>query len=90
MFLVSFPILSGSAMPPKSKRARQSLEAAQGEIQRDVEERIARASKAFGALCKPVFHDGDLSLKTKRLVYRAHTHTHTHTHTHSILSSPQM
>lgn len=28
VFLVSFPILSGSAMPPKSKRARQSLEAA--------------------------------------------------------------
>ena len=36
-----------------------------------MEEGIAHASKAFGALCKPVFHDGDLSLKTKRLVYCA-------------------
>ena len=42
-----------------------------GEIMKDVEERIARASKAFGALCRPVFHDSTLSLATKRMVYRA-------------------
>ena len=43
----------------------------QGEIVKDVEDKIARASRAFGALCKPVFRDGDLSNKTKRMVYRA-------------------
>ena len=42
-----------------------------GEIMKDVEERIARASKAFGTLCRPVFHDSSLSLVTKRMVYRA-------------------
>lgn len=42
-----------------------------GGITKDVEDRIARASKAFGALCRPVFGDKDLSLRTKRLVYRA-------------------
>ena len=42
-----------------------------GEIMKDVEERIARASKAFGALCRPVFRDSSLSLVTKRMVYRA-------------------
>ena len=34
-------------------------------------ERIAKASKAFGALRMPVFRDSNLSLKTKRLVYKA-------------------
>ena len=42
-----------------------------GGIERDEQDRIARASRAFGALSKPVFHDNDLSLLTKRLVYRA-------------------
>ena len=42
-----------------------------GGITKDVEDRIARASKAFGALRRPVFGDKDLSLRTKRLVYRA-------------------
>ncbi len=42
-----------------------------GEIINDVEERVARASRAFGALCRLVFHDGTLSLTTKRMVYRA-------------------
>ena len=40
-----------------------------GETTKDVEERIARASKAFGALCRPVFRDSTLSLVTKRMVY---------------------
>ena len=37
----------------------------------DVEDRIARASQAFGTLCKPVFQDDDLSLRIKRMVYKA-------------------
>ena len=41
------------------------------DVKRDVEDRIARASKAFGALKRPVFRDNDISLRTKRLVYRA-------------------
>ena len=40
-----------------------------GETMKDVEERITRASKAFGALCRPVFRDSTLSLVTKRMVY---------------------
>ena len=44
---------------------------AQGETLKDVENRIARASSAFGALCRPVFQDNSLSMKTRRMVYRA-------------------
>ena len=36
-----------------------------GEILLDVEYKIARASRAFGALCKPVFNDGNLSRRTE-------------------------
>ena len=43
----------------------------QGELAKDMEDKIARASRAFGALCRPVFRDDDLSNKTKRMVYRA-------------------
>ena len=41
---------------------------AHGELLKDVEDTVA-----FGAFCRPVFHGGDLSLKTKRMVhaYRA-------------------
>ncbi len=42
-----------------------------GSIKNDVEDRIAKASRAFGDLKRPVFGDKDLSLATKRLVYRA-------------------
>ena len=42
-----------------------------GEIWMDVEDRVARASRAFGALCRPVFCNGSLSRKTKRMVYHA-------------------
>ena len=42
-----------------------------GEVQKDVEDKIARASRAFGVLCRPVFQDKGLSLKTKRMMYRA-------------------
>ena len=42
-----------------------------GSIKGDVESRIAKASRAFGALRRPVFGDKDLSLRTKRMVYCA-------------------
>ena len=48
-----------------------SVVEAHGEVLKDVEDKIARASRAFGALCRPVFQDSNLSLKTKRMVYRA-------------------
>ena len=41
-----------------------------GEVVLDVEDKIARASRAFSALCRPVFNDGNLSRRTKRMVYR--------------------
>ena len=41
----------------------------QGELLKDVEDKVTHASRAFGALYKPVFHDDDLSRKTKRMVY---------------------
>ena len=44
---------------------------AHGEVLKDVEDMIARASKAFGALCRPVFQDNSLSMETKRIVYHA-------------------
>ena len=39
-----------------------------GEILIDVEDRVASVLCAFGALCRSVFHDGGLSLRTKRMV----------------------
>ena len=42
-----------------------------GEVLKDVEDKIARASRAFGVLCRPVLQDKGLSLKTKKMVYRA-------------------
>ena len=39
-----------------------------GEVLLDVEDKIARASRAFGA--RPVFNDGNLSRGTKRMVYK--------------------
>ena len=41
-----------------------------GNIMSDVERRVAKASRAFGALRRTVFKEKDLTLKTKRLVYR--------------------
>ena len=37
----------------------------------DVEDRVARAFRAFGALCRPVLCNGNLSRKKKKMVYRA-------------------
>ena len=48
-----------------------SIIEASGDIKMEVEDRIGQASRAFGALRRPVFGDKDLSLKTKRLVYNA-------------------
>ena len=42
-----------------------------GEITGEVTRRIARAARAFGCLRVPVFKNKDLSLATKRAVYRA-------------------
>ena len=42
-----------------------------GEITSEVTGRIARAARAFGCLRVPVFKNKDLSLATKRAVYRA-------------------
>ena len=42
---------------------------ANGRSDTDVKRRIASASKAFGALRRPVFEDKNLSIGTKRLVY---------------------
>ena len=48
-----------------------SMIASSGRIDVDVESRIAKASRAFGALRKAVFLDKDLTLRTKRKVYQA-------------------
>ena len=42
-----------------------------GRMDADVECRVAKASKAFGALRKAVFLDRNLSHRTKRKVYQA-------------------
>ena len=48
-----------------------SLIAESGRIDADVERRVSQASRAFGALRKAVFLDKDLTLATKRKIYRA-------------------
>ena len=48
-----------------------SLIADSSRIDKEVEKRIASASKAFGALRQAVFKDAHLSVKTKRQVYKA-------------------
>ena len=42
-----------------------------GGIMKEVRERIAKASRAFGALKDPVFRDKNLSLSTNRIVQKA-------------------
>ena len=48
-----------------------SIVAADGREDVNVERRISQASRAFGALSKPVFLDRDLWLETKRKIYQA-------------------
>ena len=47
-----------------------SIVEAKGGIAKEVGERIAKESNTFGALWEPIFRDSDLSLRTKRKVYR--------------------
>ena len=42
-----------------------------GRSSRDIEARISAASRAFGALRRPVFLNAHLSIMTKRLVFNA-------------------
>ena len=44
---------------------------ATGAVRKYIEDRVAKASRAFGALKKAMFINNSLLLKTKRLVYRA-------------------
>jgi len=48
-----------------------SLISDDGRVSVEVERRIANASKAFGALREAVFKNSNLSIETKRFVYRA-------------------
>ena len=48
-----------------------SIMEANGSVQREVENRISKASRVFGVLKRLVFAGKDLSLATKRLLYRA-------------------
>ena len=48
-----------------------SLIAESGRAHEEVDRRIASASRAFGALRQPIFEDPDLSITTKRYIYRA-------------------
>ena len=48
-----------------------SIVSACGRVDIEVSRRIAQASRAFGALRKPVFMDKDLRVATKRKVYQA-------------------
>ena len=48
-----------------------SLVEARGGMVAEVSNRIAQASRAFGSLCNSVFTASDLTLETKRIVYRS-------------------
>ena len=48
-----------------------SLITSSGRMDMDIDRRIALVSRAFGALCKAVFLDKNLSLSIKRSVYNA-------------------
>ena len=48
-----------------------SVVAASGRIDSDIDNRIAKASKAFGALRRAVFLDKNLTLRTKQKIYQA-------------------
>ena len=48
-----------------------SLISENGQIDAEIDRRIAGVSRAFGALNRAVFRDRNLSVNTKRLVYQA-------------------
>ena len=54
-----------------SFRYLESTLESHGDIKMDVENKVAHESCAFGALCRPVFYNGRLSRKTKKIVYCA-------------------
>ena len=62
---------SGSIEIVNSFQYLGSIVAKDGEVTSEVSARIAKAARAFGCLKKPVFQDPNLSLSTKRTVYRA-------------------
>ena len=49
-------------------RYLRSIVEMHGEVLKDAEDKIARDSRAFGVLCRPVIQDKCLSLKTKKMV----------------------
>ena len=42
-----------------------------GKVAPDLDDKVAKASRAFGALRKAVFQDSSLSRQTKKMVYQA-------------------
>ena len=48
-----------------------SVVESRGGVVLDLDDKIARASRAFGALRKPVFRDSSLLLERKQVVYQA-------------------
>ena len=48
-----------------------SIVASDGDVTSELSARIAKAARAFGCLRKPIFQNSNLSLSTKRAVYRA-------------------
>ena len=67
------PLCIGSSVVDTvpSFRYLGSVVESHGGVMLDLDDKIARASRAFGALQKPVFRDGSLSLVTKKVVYQA-------------------
>ena len=53
-----------------SFRCLGSVVESRGGVVLDLDDKIARASRTFGALRKPVFRDSSLSLLTKQVVYQ--------------------
>ena len=68
---VPLPIIGGEIEDIEEIPYLASLIAASGRMDREVEKRIAQASRAFGALRKAVFLEKNLSLNTKRAIYQA-------------------
>ena len=66
------PLCIGSSVVDTvpSFRYLGSVVESHGWVMLDLDDKIARASRAFGALQKPVFRDGSLSLVTKKVVYQ--------------------
>ena len=60
-----------NAKQNNKKTKHGSLIIDSGRLDVDAEKRIANASKAFGALRQAVFDNSNLSIVTKRQVYRA-------------------